>query len=99
MTNVLSPRIVELLNFVVDGQIRHYEVNYEEMEFQGDNFLGELMFVSLKNKDSKKNFELVVKQAPETENLVNFFIKFTQQKLTSMKTFGQNYMNFKKRIQ
>lgn len=97
MANVLPPTLLELLNSVVNGQLENYEISFEEVKFQGDNFLGKIMYVSLGNKNADNCLELVVKQTTKAVEM-SFFqgiykveINFYEDIWPVLNRFQQNF--------
>ncbi|KAJ8970414.1 hypothetical protein NQ317_006545 [Molorchus minor] len=64
--------VYRILNQVVNGKINDYVIEEHDKNKNGEGYLGDICFVSLKNKDSDQTLHYVVKQAFSTEIQANF---------------------------
>ncbi|XP_018566834.1 uncharacterized protein LOC108907578 [Anoplophora glabripennis] len=63
MCSVVSPEIYETLKEVVKEDIQNFEIVIHDGNKKGDGFLGDMVFVTMENKQSHEAIHLVVKQA------------------------------------
>ncbi|XP_018566827.1 uncharacterized protein LOC108907571 [Anoplophora glabripennis] len=63
MNNAVPPKIYELVKKAVNGDIENYEISEQDSNKKGDGFLGEVSFISLRDKTTGKQLNIVVKQA------------------------------------
>ncbi|XP_018566809.1 uncharacterized protein LOC108907555 [Anoplophora glabripennis] len=81
MCSVVPSQVHEVLKNVVKGDIENFEVVIHDANKKGDGFLGDMVFITLKNKQSEEVFDLVVKQA------------FTKQTVRDTNPIRQVFMN------
>lgn len=73
MSDVVPEQFRDLLSHVVAEKIDNYTVNIVEGSLQGENFLSEIIFVSLENKTTHECIHLVVKKALENLDQPGYF--------------------------
>lgn len=71
MCTVVPPQIYETLKEVVTGDLDNFEVVIHDPNKKGDGYLGEVVFITLENKQSNEVLDLVVKQAFVTQNVTD----------------------------
>lgn len=71
----VSQSLQNLLNRVVNGRLDDFDVEADEGKLKGENFLGEIVFVSLRHKKTKESHELVIKRAIEGFNQTFTFLE------------------------
>ncbi|XP_018566820.1 uncharacterized protein LOC108907565 [Anoplophora glabripennis] len=81
MCSIVPPQIYETLKKVVKGDINNFEIVIHDANKKGEGFLGDMVFVTLENKQSNEVIDLVVKQA------------FTKQIIRDMTPIRQVFMN------
>ncbi|XP_018566830.1 uncharacterized protein LOC108907575 [Anoplophora glabripennis] len=73
MNQVVPLKIFDILKDVVQGDIEHFLVTVHGSNKKGEGYLGEMFFVSLKDKRNGNQLNVVVKQAFSEENIRNLF--------------------------
>ncbi|KAJ8957804.1 hypothetical protein NQ314_006479 [Rhamnusium bicolor] len=63
MDNVVSPRVYDIIKEVVDEDIEKFSISVHEANKKGEGYLGQMCFVSLRNRNNGKTFNLVIKEA------------------------------------
>lgn len=69
--NKMPRDIFELLEKSVNEKIENFEVKQHEGNKKGEGFLGDLLFISLKNKTSKEDHHFVIKQVLPSNHETN----------------------------
>ncbi|KAJ8977346.1 hypothetical protein NQ317_017760, partial [Molorchus minor] len=65
----VSKTVRQILNEAVNGNINNYTIKEHDKNKKGDGYLGDMCFVSLKEKHGDKYLEYVVKQALSMEEV------------------------------
>ncbi|XP_018566835.1 uncharacterized protein LOC108907579 [Anoplophora glabripennis] len=81
MCSVVPPQVYETLKKVIEGNIENFEIVVHDANKKGEGFLGEVVFVTLENKQSNEVINLVVKQA------------FTKQSIRDVGPIREAFMN------
>ncbi|XP_018566832.1 uncharacterized protein LOC108907577 [Anoplophora glabripennis] len=63
MNNVVAPKIYEIVKKVANGDIENYEIIVQDPNKKGEGYLGQIFFISLRDKTNGKQLNIVVKQA------------------------------------
>ncbi|XP_018566831.1 uncharacterized protein LOC108907576 [Anoplophora glabripennis] len=67
--SIVPLKIYEILEKAVNGNIENFEVNVQDPNKKGEGFLGQIFFVSLRDKYTGKQLHFVVKQAFSEQNI------------------------------
>lgn len=73
MTEVVPLKIYDILKDVVKGDIQNYKITVNDPNKKGEGYLGQMFFVSLKDKGNGKSLDVVVKQAFCEKNIREFY--------------------------
>ncbi|XP_018566810.1 uncharacterized protein LOC108907556 [Anoplophora glabripennis] len=63
MSNTGPPKVLEVLKDIVKSDIDNFEVIVHEGNKKGEGFLGEIVFITMREKNSDQNLNFAVKQA------------------------------------
>ncbi|KAJ8957803.1 hypothetical protein NQ314_006478 [Rhamnusium bicolor] len=69
MSNILPPTVYDLINKVVNRDIKNFLISVHGPNKKGEGFMGQMCFVTLQEKNSEKILNFVVKQAIDNDFL------------------------------
>lgn len=69
MSNNISPEVYKTLEELVNGNVDNFEIIIHNPNKKGEGFLGDMLFVTLRNKKSDKEVNVIVKQAFRTQSI------------------------------
>ncbi|XP_018566829.1 uncharacterized protein LOC108907573 [Anoplophora glabripennis] len=81
MNDAVAPKIYEIVKKAVNGDIENYEITVQGSNKKGEGYLGQIFFISLRDKTTGKQMSIVVKQA------------FPEQALREINRIRQIYFN------
>ncbi|XP_018566811.1 uncharacterized protein LOC108907557 [Anoplophora glabripennis] len=72
MNIAVAPKIYEIVKEAVNGDIENFEITVQDSNKKGEGYLGQIFFISLRDKTTGKQLNIVVKQAFSDQTIRDF---------------------------